>query len=385
MSFTKTLNYLARSTLYTALALATLVPYGCGKPHSRNRPNNSPQTQEILEKSSLPNPEYLREKQEEKTRQKNKEDLEERLHESGVILLGNNETKLSKKYNALEVTGRFQTRGVIVGRQNEQIPAYLFFDGSEHQDTDLPYLSFGTSKLIIGVPTNQVSPFVEFLPQGNYLETDSENQVFVRAIGGKKPGNLRVEKRAWEGNISRITASSGYTIFSGPNGIKYDDEINREFQEPRQIPNNLTLNPSSPKRLHVITTDKIGQRLHEKDVVFDDYGSIAFGDGRELTSYPFSLTNGVYTSIRQEFHDLSKDFQEQRKLQAITKASNNRNNSLRDNTNTGNIGGDGYSPSMKNPKIPSQKASQIYKGEEYKKEPNSNKFNSRTGKFFIVN
>jgi hypothetical protein len=139
-------------------------------------------------------------------------------------------------------------------------------------------------------------------------------------------GSMRIERMNWDKKIPRITAyASGYNIFNGQKGIEFNEEIKRTNKGPEPITENPISAPGKiPIPLHVVTADKIGQRLdgfeNSWDIVFDRFGNITRGTSRELESYPGSVRFGQYTSIRESFHELTFEEQEAMKRREIAKA-----------------------------------------------------------------
>jgi len=334
MSLGQGIKSLARNTFYSAITLATLFAPGCGvETHNFGDIPRPPVERRVNSRNSL---------------------------ESGLEEIPNSQISYNPRLKAYEVNGKFNIRGLRVGEQSDEKPedqTYLFFDGREHDDKGVAYLSLGEKKLVIGAPARYLSPSVEFLPGNPYLDVAEDNFVMLQASGEKRGGHIKVEKKDHERKIPRATSTSGYTIFSGTNGVRYNDELEARGAEPIHNENIYINEPRKPIPLHVVTTNRIGQRVHDWDVVFDRHGRVALGEGSTLESYPGSLRNGAYTSIRQAYHDLSLERQEREKAEAIAKELKRQGITADFEIRTtvpnfspqppeGMQGGDGYEPSM---------------------------------------
>jgi len=282
-------------TLYSALAITALTLPGC-KPNYTNTRNIPAQpVKQTLEKK-----------------------LQDENQNPSEIKGSQN---YDSRYKGYRVNGDFEINGIRVGEYSDEDENIIFFDGKEHEGVDIPYISIGKSKLVLGVPANGFGSTVELLPGNAYVEIEKENFVMIQALGGKKAGAIWIENKNWDGKIPRVTScASGYNIFNGQRAVKYNKSVELTNKGPGILNDNpIDTSGKVPIPLHVVTTDRIGQRLYPWDIVFNKYGEITAGVGRELDNYPGSLSNGEYTSIRQAYHNLTLDEQRKEREKIISK------------------------------------------------------------------
>lgn len=225
---------------------------------------------------------------------------------------------------AYKIKGHFEAYGLRICQESEENETYVFSDGFEHPESELPYLSPNNQKITIGVPANIIGPKIEFLPGNQYIDINEENFLILQPISEKTPGVIRTEKRAWNKQIPRISSSTGFRVYNGEKAIIFNEQTNREVKGPKQINENPFYCPGKkPIPLQVSVVDKIGQRLHGRentwDAVFDRHGRIIAGISSELESYPGSLRLGEYTSSRLAYHDLTQEEQDAIKSKALGK------------------------------------------------------------------